>query len=54
MGILKNVKLSPIENKNGELNYSSLFCNRSFSYNGKNYNDHHNGIDITTLGNVIV
>ena len=51
-GTVKNVKVSPIQGKT-ELKYSSPFGPRSIPVNGKEYNNYHYGVDITTLGTVV-
>lgn len=51
-GTIKDVKYSPIEGKT-ELKYSSPFGPRKLKINGKIYDKYHNGIDITTLGNIV-
>ncbi len=53
MSKLTGVVLSPIKDKLGELNYTSPFGYREFTYNGKTYKNYHYGIDITTLGTIV-
>ena len=52
MAILNNVKVSPIKDKTGTLEYSDGFGYREFYLDGKLYTGFHTGIDITTLGTI--